>query len=315
MINKCKKCGCDALIKDGEWYECPACGAMMLDISVFVGDMESPTKALEILDSGGTIDEIKPVKKQEAFSFAAPPKDAEPMSLTADENSKSTDNRLFEAADEEAAAHKNAKKVKKERKQTKKKEKEYTSADSEEESEADSSGNRLKEGIQFCIPIVIALIVAILLKTLIFANAVVPTGSMISTINKGDRIVASRLSYINEDPQRYDIIIFKYPDDETQYYVKRIVGLPGETIQVIDGTVYVTGSDGETTELDDSFVKNGTPTGDFGPYTIPLGSYFVMGDNRNNSWDSRYWDNKTVYRDKIIGKVKFRYFPNPSKIE
>lgn len=175
--------------------------------------------------------------------------------------------------------------------------------------------SRLRSAVDFLIPIVVAVIVALLLKTFVFANAVVPTGSMLNTIQKGDRIIASRLAYINDDPERYDIIIFKYPDNEEQYFVKRIIGLPGETVQITDGTVYVTKPDGETVELDDSFVTVDEPSGSFGPYAVPEDSYFVMGDNRNSSRDSRYWTNKFVKRDKIVGKVKLRYYPNPSKVE
>ena len=175
--------------------------------------------------------------------------------------------------------------------------------------------SKLKEAISFMTPIVIALVVAILLKTFIFANAVVPTGSMINTIQEGDRIIASRLAYINEDPKRYDVIIFHYPDDESQLFVKRIIGMPGETINIKNGIVYITDANGNTTEARSDFVTNCVPTGDFGPYTVPLGSYFVMGDNRNDSWDARYWKKKNVEKKKIIGKVKFRYFPNPSKIK
>ncbi|MDD6620011.1 MAG: signal peptidase I [Eubacteriales bacterium] len=175
--------------------------------------------------------------------------------------------------------------------------------------------SKAQETIEFFVPIVIAVVVALLLKTFVFANAIVPTGSMLNTIQQKDRIIASRLAYINEDPQRYDIVIFKYPDDESQYYVKRIVGLPGETVQVINGIVYVTKTDGETIQLDDSFVTACEPEGTFGPFDVPEDCYFMMGDNRNNSKDSRFWQNKYVHRDKIIGKVKFRYFPNPSRIE
>ena len=165
------------------------------------------------------------------------------------------------------------------------------------------------------IPIVVAVIIAIILKSVVFANAVVPTGSMLNTIHEGDRIIASRLAYINEDPQRYDVIIFNYPDDETQIYVKRVIGLPGETVQVVNGVVYVTKTDGETIQLDDSFVTNGTPEGDFGPFEVPADSYFMMGDNRNSSWDSRFWNNKFVNKEKILGKVKFKYYPSFGKIE
>jgi signal peptidase I len=175
--------------------------------------------------------------------------------------------------------------------------------------------SKLRETIDFFIPIVIAIVIAMILKMFVFANAVVPTGSMLNTIQEGDRIIASRLAYISNDPERYDIVIFHYPDDEEQYFVKRVIGLPGETVEIVDGIVYVTTTDGETIQLDDSFVTNCTPTGDFGPYVVPEDSYFMMGDNRNSSWDSRYWDNKFVQKDKIIGKVKFRYYPSISKVE
>ncbi|MDD6728801.1 MAG: signal peptidase I [Eubacteriales bacterium] len=175
--------------------------------------------------------------------------------------------------------------------------------------------SKLREVVDFLIPIIIAVVVALLLKTFVFANAVVPTGSMLNTIQKGDRIIASRLAYINDEPERYDIVIFKYPDDESKYFVKRVIGLPGETVQIVNGIVYVTKTDGETVQLDDSFVTNCVPVGDYGPYEVPEDCYFMLGDNRNDSKDSRFWENKYVHKDKIIGKVKFRYYPNISTIE
>ena len=168
----------------------------------------------------------------------------------------------------------------------------------------------IKDIIDFCIPIVIAVALALCLRTFVFANAVVPTGSMLNTIQEGDRIIASRLAYNNNDPERYDIILFHYPDNEKEIYVKRIIGLPGETVQIVKGVVYVTKTDGKTIQLDDSFITTGTPYGDFGPYEVPEDSYFMLGDNRNNSKDSRYWKNTYVKKDKIIGKVKFRYYPS-----
>lgn len=191
----------------------------------------------------------------------------------------------------------------------------YNPNEPEDEEEEKKPKSKLREAVGFLIPIVVAVIIAIILKSVVFANAVVPTGSMLNTIHEGDRIIASRLAYINEDPQRYDVIIFKYPDDETQIYVKRVIGLPGETVQVVNGVVYVTKTDGETIQLDDSFVTNGTPEGDFGPFEVPADSYFMMGDNRNSSWDSRFWNNKFVNKEKILGKVKFKYYPSFGKIE
>lgn len=175
--------------------------------------------------------------------------------------------------------------------------------------------SKLREVIDFLLPILIAVAVALVLKYCVIANAVVPTGSMLNTIQEGDRVIASRLAYVKDDPQRYDIVIFKYPDDEKQYYVKRIVGLPGETVEVVNGVVYVTKTDGKTVQLDDSFVTKETPTGNYGPYTVPTDSYFMMGDNRNHSEDSRFWQNKFVKKNKIVGKVEFRYYPKFSTID
>ncbi len=286
MITKCKKCGCDTLIKNGEWYECPMCGAMMFDTSIFVGKIESPTKTLEMIDEG---------------KVTATAQISKPFSIDAEENHEE---KTFESTIEKAENTT----------QEKPKKKKHTKKKAIEKSEKQEV-SKLKEAISFMTPIVIALIVAILLKTFIFANAVVPTGSMINTIQEGDRIIASRLAYINEDPKRYDVIIFHYPDDESQLFVKRIIGMPGETINIKNGIVYITDASGNTTEARSDFVTNCVPTGDFGPYTVPLGSYFVMGDNRNDSWDARYWKKKNVEKKKIIGKVKFRYFPNPSEIK
>lgn len=286
MITKCKKCGCDTLIKNGEWYECPMCGAMMFDTSIFVGKIESPTKTLEMIDEG---------------KVTATAQISKPFSIDAEENHEE---KTFESTIEKAENTTQEKPKKKKR--TKKK-----AIEKSEKQEV----SKLKEAISFMTPIVIALIVAILLKTFIFANVVVPTGSMINTIQEGDRIIASRLAYINEDPKRYDVIIFHYPDDESQLFVKRIIGMPGETINIKNGIVYITDANGNTAEARSDFITNCVPTGDFGPYTVPLGSYFVMGDNRNDSWDARYWKKKNVEKKKIIGKVKFRYFPNPSEIK
>lgn len=286
MITKCKKCGCDALIKNGEWYECPKCGAMMFDVSDFIGE-KSPTKMLQMLD-----EENVTVKEQS--------------------QQQDTINIIFKENDD-AKGVADSKKPKKEKNKNKnKKSKKNNTAKNNEEKQKKS---KLREAISFMTPIVVALIIAIFLKTCIFANIVIPTGSMLNTIQEGDRIIASRLAYINDEPQRYDIIIFKYPDDETQLFAKRIIALPGETIEVKNGIVYITDKNGNKSTARTDFITNCIPTGNFGPYTVPLGSYFVMGDNRNDSWDSRYWDNKTVKKGKIIGKVKFRYFPNPGKIE
>lgn len=185
-----------------------------------------------------------------------------------------------------------------------------------ENQEQEKKPSVIKEILDFCAPILIALVIAILLKTFVFANAIVPTGSMLNTIQIKDRVIASRISYIINDPERYDIIIFEYPDYDPyinpgeKYFVKRIIGLPGETVDILNGEVYVTNEKGETTKLDDSFVTPENADNYNGSFEVPADSYFVMGDNRAHSVDSRYWSSTNyVEKDKILGKVKFRYYP------
>ena len=153
--------------------------------------------------------------------------------------------------------------------------------------------------------LVAAAAIAFVLNTFIIANSRVPSASMENTIMTGDRVVGNRLSYLTKDPERYDVIIFKYPDDESQLFIKRIIGLPGETVEIRDGHIYI---DGSSEPLEDVETKE-YMVGNYGPYTVPEGCYFVMGDNRNDSKDSRYWINPYVSKDKILGKAVFRYWP------
>ncbi len=163
-----------------------------------------------------------------------------------------------------------------------------------------------REILSYVILLAIVAGVVLIINTFFLMNAKIPSGSMENTIMENDQIFGNRLAYkLGGDPQRMDIIIFKYPDDESKLFIKRIIGLPGETVEVVDGRVYINGSN---TSIDDSFCKE-TPLGDFGPYTVPADSYFVMGDNRNHSNDSRLWTNKFVRRDQIVGKAFLRYWP------
>ncbi|MDE7418565.1 MAG: signal peptidase I [Lachnospiraceae bacterium] len=150
--------------------------------------------------------------------------------------------------------------------------------------------------------ILFAMIAAFLLKNNVVASALVPTGSMEQTVMTGSRIIINRLAYVYHEPQRGDIVTFYYPDDGETLYLKRIMGLPGEVIEGIDGKVYIDG------KLISDFTQNKFYV-DFGPYEIPEGCYFMMGDNRSNSWDSRYWTNKFVEIGDIIGKAEFEYYP------
>lgn len=148
-----------------------------------------------------------------------------------------------------------------------------------------------------------ALAASMIIKNTVVASAMVPTGSMEETIMTGSRIVINRLAYVAKTPQRGDIVSFYYPDDGETLYLKRVMGLPGEIIEGIDGYVYI---DGEKLASD---YTSETLDNDFGPFMIPEGCYFMMGDNRNNSWDSRYWQNHFVEQSEIIGKAEFEYYP------
>ena len=158
----------------------------------------------------------------------------------------------------------------------------------------DEKESTAKTILEYVISIGIAIVAALLINNFILLNAKVPSGSMENTIMTGDRLFGFRLSYLMEDPKRGDIVIFKYPDNESINYIKRIIGLPGETVTIKDSKVYINNS--------------ATPLNDGMQFQVPEGCYFMMGDNRNNSKDSRYWNNTYVARDKILAKAIFRYW-------
>lgn len=162
-----------------------------------------------------------------------------------------------------------------------------------------------KELWEYIKMIIFVIVVVLIVNNVLLINARVPSESMEKTIMTGDRFFGNRLAYLFNDPERFDIVVFKYPDDESQLFVKRVIGLPGETVEIREGKVYINGSD---TPLDDSFTPE-TPMGNYGPYVVPEDSYFMLGDNRNHSGDSRFWKQPYVEKDKIVGKAILRYFP------
>lgn len=170
----------------------------------------------------------------------------------------------------------------------------------------DNASSPLKTVLEYAVSIGIAIIAALLINNFILLNARVPSGSMENTIMTGDRLFGFRLSYLFSNPERGDIVIFKYPDDESVNYIKRIIGLPGETVTIKDGKIYINHSDTPLKEdyLKEEWVRANTDM----EFTVPEGYYFMLGDNRNNSKDSRYWNNTYVARDKILAKAIFRYW-------
>lgn len=171
-----------------------------------------------------------------------------------------------------------------------------------------------KEILSWIQILVAAALIAYVLTTYIIANSTVPTGSMENTIMSHSRVLGSRLTYKFSEPERGDIAIFRYPDDKeegiTTYYVKRIIGLPGETVDIVDGRIYINGSD---TPLDEPYLHEEMDMygKDHLHYSVPEGHYFMLGDNRNNSNDARFWKNKYVPEEDLIAKVYLEYFPHP----
>jgi len=160
--------------------------------------------------------------------------------------------------------------------------------------------------------VAIALTVALLLRVFVVQSFYIPSGSMIPTLQVGDRILVNKLAYRLHGVGRGDIIVFRAPpkvastcDTTDQDLVKRVIGLPGETISDRDGTVYINNK-----VLPEPWLPKHAPntyTATFPPVHIGPDTYFVMGDNRENSCDSRYWG--SVNRSMIIGKVEVRIWP------
>lgn len=151
---------------------------------------------------------------------------------------------------------------------------------------------------------IIALAIAYIVNSFVIVNAIVPTGSMEPSISPGDRLFAFRLSYTFSDPERGDVVVFD-SNHEEKLLVKRVIGLPGETLEIKDGLIYINGL-----VLEDDFTEEVT-LGHFGPFVVPEGEYFMMGDNRDNSHDSRFWVNPYIEQKNIKGKIIVRYFPLP----
>lgn len=159
---------------------------------------------------------------------------------------------------------------------------------------------------------IIALVCAILLRIFVVSAYRVNSASMEDALLEGDYIFVNKLAYdFGTDPQLGDIIVFRYPNNPTKQYIKRIVAGPGSQVEVADKIVYVDNVvaeipphskhiDGRIIPGDLSFRDN------FAPYVVPFGEFFVLGDNRDDSRDSRFWG--SVPQENIIGKAVFIYW-------
>lgn len=164
-----------------------------------------------------------------------------------------------------------------------------------------------KELLSWIIYIVIIFGLTFLIVTYVGQRTRVSGHSMETTLSDGDNLIVDKLTYHFKDPKRYDIIVFPFKYEENVFYIKRIIGLPGETVQVVDGYTYING------ELLESDVYGAEIMEDSGiaaePKTLGEDEYFVLGDNRNHSSDSRDPSVGILTRDDLLGKAWIRIYP------
>lgn len=155
--------------------------------------------------------------------------------------------------------------------------------------------------------VVLACLIVAPIRLFIFQPFFVKGQSMEPNFENGDYLFVDELSYRIGNPQRGDVVVFKYPNDLSQRYIKRVIGLPGETIEIKDGKVSVFNGQGENTLKEDTYLPLNIYTLGNMEITLKENEYFVLGDNRVASSDSRRWG--PVPREDIIGRVFFRAWP------
>ncbi len=177
----------------------------------------------------------------------------------------------------------------------------------EEDRRRDRKGGALREFLGTSIYILSVLLVAYLVVHYVGQRTEVIGESMEFTLMDGDNLLVDKLSYRFHDPERFDIIVFPYQYEEATYYIKRIIGLPGETVQINkDGEIFVNGE-----KLEEYYGREviEDPHRAIDPILLGDDEYFVLGDNRNNSKDSRWEDVGNIKRSEITGKVFVRVYP------
>ena len=191
--------------------------------------------------------------------------------------------------------------------------------------EAEEKTSLWKELLSWVEIFVVAVLISLFLTQVVLVNALVPSSSMETLISPGDRLFGNRLAYKFGDPERFDVVIFKYPVDESQNYIKRVIGLPGEKVTIEDAKIYI--NDSETPLQENYLPEEWIIENDGYVFEVPEDCYLMLGDNRNVSEDARYWAEEAyvndladsvedgeaytyVSRDKILGKAVFTYWPH-----
>lgn len=175
------------------------------------------------------------------------------------------------------------------------------------ESEKWTAQDTLREVLGTSVYILVVLVLSLLVVKYIGQRTEVIGSSMNYTLMDGDNLIVNKIGYIVGEPERFDIVVFPYKYQKRMYFVKRIIGLPGETVQILgDGTILINGEElvefyGRETIKDPGLAAN--------PITLGDDEYFVMGDNRNNSKDSRFEDVGNIKRKELMGKAWIRIYP------
>ena len=172
--------------------------------------------------------------------------------------------------------------------------------------EEENKRSPLRELLGMLIYIGIVLAASYLVVAFVGQRTQVSGESMETTLSDGDHLIVDKISYRFRDPKRYDIVVFPYRYEENTYYIKRIIGLPGETVQIADGTIYIDGS-----PLEESYGREVIQDPGIAAEPVTLGEdeYFVLGDNRNQSSDSRDPSVGLIRRDEIVGRAWLRIWP------
>lgn len=165
----------------------------------------------------------------------------------------------------------------------------------------------LKEVLSTSIYLLIVLVLTFLIVAYVGQRTKVSGSSMEPTLSDGDNLIVDKISYRFSEPERFDIIVFPFRYKEKTYYIKRIIGLPGETVYIDEeGNIYIDGEILEENYGKETILDSGRA---YEPITLGPNEYFVMGDNRNNSSDSRDPVVGNIYRSEFIGKAWMRIWP------
>ena len=154
--------------------------------------------------------------------------------------------------------------------------------------------------MEWVVPVFAAAFLSIMINKFLIINTEIPSGSMIPTLNIGDRLIVTKV-FNTDNIKRGDIVVF-YSKELDERLIKRVIGLPGDNIEITDGTVKVNGK-----ELQEDYVKENKVYNR--NFQVPSGKFFFLGDNRPISYDARFWENPYIDKEDIVGKAKLKYYP------